>query len=204
MVFVSEIVKAGFLVTPFACYLCDVTKERKKVPRRRNDKRFILKRREMTTVLYISWFSVNSKRGAFWNANKQTNYNQIKCHFTCFFQNIEMDISFTFLWQWSEFNVTTSSLTKRFSPFIPKKHWKFLYKAVILTRKFWTSYCPSLKLANYWIIIWALFLDNLRGQFSIFINEYSLFMNSCVKPNFLADQFHFFYLLHPSFVPKGT
>lgn len=54
MVFVSEIVKVGFLVTPFACYLCDVTKERKKVPRRRNDKRFILKRREMTTVLYIS------------------------------------------------------------------------------------------------------------------------------------------------------
>lgn len=104
-----------------------------------------------------------------------------------------------FLWQWSEFNVTTSSLTKRFSPFIPKKHWKFLYKAVILTRKFWTSYCPSLKLANYWIIIWALFLDNLRGQFSIFINEYSLFMNSCVKPNFLADQFHFF-LSAPSII----
>lgn len=120
--------------------------------------------------------------------------------YVCFFQNIEMDISFTFLWQWSEFNVTTSSLTKRFSPFIPKKHWKFLYKAVILTRKFWTSYCPSLKLANYWIIIWALFLDNLRGQFSIFINEYSLFMNSCVKPNFLADQFHFFICsIHHSF-----
>lgn len=54
MVFVSEIVKVGFLVTPFACYLGDVTTERKKVPRRRNDKRFILKRREMTTVLYIS------------------------------------------------------------------------------------------------------------------------------------------------------
>lgn len=30
MVFVSEIVKAGFLVTPLACYLCDVTTERKK------------------------------------------------------------------------------------------------------------------------------------------------------------------------------
>lgn len=70
MVFVFEIVKVGFFVILFVCYLCDVIIKRKKVLCRRNDKWFIFKRREMIIVFYIFWFSVNLKRGVFWNVNK--------------------------------------------------------------------------------------------------------------------------------------
>lgn len=121
MVFVSEIVKVGFLVTPFACYLCDVTTERKKVPRRRNDKRFILKRREMTTYISIFPDSVCIQNEVHFEMqiNKQI-ITKLNVILRVSFKILKWIFPLLFLWQWSEFNVTTSSLTKRFPPFIPK------------------------------------------------------------------------------------